>query len=92
MSIYLVALTEPDETAWSEVERNWPNRHHLINDRLAFVSPEGIVTGDEIVTAIGITVNDDSPNGIVVPVQNQNGVLPIPTVNWLQAAMSEYGR
>ena len=38
MSVYLVALVEPDDDVWSRIEAEWPENHYRLAETLAMVS------------------------------------------------------
>ena len=68
MSVFLIALAEPDETAWSRLRDKWPDRHRVISDTLAMVAPGGVFSAMQIKEAVGIGVGDAEPAGLVVDV------------------------
>ena len=86
MSTYLIALSDRNEAAWDLVKKNWPGCHHIIDERLAMVSPSGISTASEISQSIGISTGLSAPSGIVVEFfQNAcSGVLSTQAVDWLR--------
>lgn len=54
MSTYGVYLNEPNEEVWNAVKTNWPRRHYILTDTLAFVAPEGISTTAQVGESVGI--------------------------------------
>ena len=58
MSVYLIILEEPNESVWTALKEEWPDRQHFIlNDRLAFVAPdpkERILLVEDICDALGM--------------------------------------
>ena len=68
MSIYLVALNEPDEDSWKRLKDAWPNRHYALTDRVAFVAPDGITLTEEVGELIGIN-NEHEVLGLVAEIQ-----------------------
>lgn len=54
MSTYAVFLNAPNQSAWDAIRAEWPGRHFILDDRLAFVAPEGISTTADIANAVGI--------------------------------------
>lgn len=69
MSTYLVVLNEPDEAAWERLAEKWPDRHYILNDRIAAVAPEGISITEEITEAIGMD-ETQAVVGIVAEIRN----------------------
>ena len=59
MSIYLVALNQPDEGAWTRLKAEWPKRHYTLTDRLAFIAPEEPILTEEICQSIGMSTEAD---------------------------------
>lgn len=88
MSVFLVALSEPDTGAWISVQTEWPEHHLLISDTLALVAPPGIQTTSEIQGIVGIRAELNTPTGMVIELVEgkYNGVLPANTVDWLRKA------
>ena len=86
MNVYFICLVEPNVDAWSRLEKQWPDRYHIIDGRMAFVSPKDIKTARDVRDTLGIGVSSDAPSGIVIPIGDHSGVLPSESVNWLQAA------
>ena len=91
MQIFLIALVSPHVGAWNAVRREWPNRHHIINDTLAMVSPKSgaIFTSSKIEKTIGISTADEDATGIVIPLGDHSGTLPTDAVDWIRAAFNE---
>ena len=54
MSIYLVALTQPNDDAWSRLKDAWPNDHYILTNRLALVGPGRKVLTEDVCTKVGI--------------------------------------
>ena len=67
MSVYLVALDEPNAGAWRRLEATWPDRHLVLDDRVALVSPDGISLTEEICEAVGMS-KDHLVGGFVAEV------------------------
>ena len=69
MSIYLVALNQPDKDAWERLKTEWPKpRHYLLTDRLAFVAPEEILLTEDITDTVGMNDEHDV-TGFVVEIE-----------------------
>ena len=58
MSIYLVALTEPSEEAWSNLRKKW-KRHFVLTDHLALVATEPDVLTEDVCKSVGMKEEDD---------------------------------
>lgn len=87
MSVYLVAITSEDSEAWEKIRREWPERHHFINDTLALISiSNGISASSTVSERIGIGV--DVSSGIVIRIHTSGdiaGFLPTSAADWLKA-------
>ena len=59
MSIYLVALTEPSEEAWSNRKEKWAKRHFILTDHLALVATESDVLTEDVCESIGMNEEDE---------------------------------
>ena len=72
MTIYAIVLNEPDETAWRQVRSEWPDRHYIVTDRLAFITPKEVILTEDIAETLGM---DDERNvtGIVIEVASYSG-------------------
>ena len=69
MSIYLVALNQPDERAWGRLKAKWPeSRSYILTDRLAFVAPEEIMLTEDIGEIVGMNLEHDV-TGFVAEIQ-----------------------
>ena len=90
MSVFLIALAEPDETAWSRLRDKWPDRHRVISDTLAMVAPGGVFSAMQIKETVGIGVGDAEPAGLVVdmPRLGFGGALDTASAQWLRQAMA----
>ena len=83
MSIYLIALTEPDEDVGRKVREKWPGNHYeIVTESMFMVSAESM-RPQTILELIGITEGEDRPTGIVLEIpNNMAGVLPQSAVDW----------
>ena len=59
MSIYLVALVEPNEEAWASLKEKWAKRYFILTDRLAFVATESDVLTEDVCEAVGMNEDVD---------------------------------
>lgn len=91
MSTYLIALVDPNSAAWQLLREKWPDQHHVLSDRLAFVSPSDTSTPDDVEEAIGLEVGPNAPSGIIIEMTGTrgSGILPKATIQWLNAAERE---
>ena len=91
MSIYLVALTKPDEKVWERIEQKWSDSHSIASETVAFILSNGESTPFTVRTQLGISTDDQDPSGIVVAIHpyDYSGVVPMDTVNWLRDAESK---
>ena len=85
MSIFLIALHEPNEEVWKTVASKWPKRHHYVSDRLALVAPEGITVTSDIANQVGMNT-EMRVSGLVVQMDAYNGFGAADTVQWLRNA------
>ena len=60
MSIYLVALVEPNEEAWASLKEKWAKRHFILTDRLALVATESDVLTEDVCEAVGMNEDVDA--------------------------------
>ena len=72
MSIYAIILNEPDPQAWSKVEREWPDRHYILTENVAFVAPERTTISAKIAESVGIN-SDAEVLGFVVELNRYDG-------------------
>ena len=92
MGLYLIALVEPNPTAWGRLREKWPDHHYILNERMAFAVPTGIATAETVRDAVGMEAGtNDLPSGIVCALSDSeySGVLPSKAVNWLKSAEPE---
>ena len=68
MSTFAVYLHQPDAGAWEAIRQNWPNRHFILDERVAFVAPEGIVLTSDVAKTVGVATDADSRLGIVLEI------------------------
>ena len=86
MSVYLVALTQPNEQVLERVEELWGGRHFQITNTLILVSPSTSSPG-AMAQQIGISVDEGKASGIVIEMpENIAGALPSTAVDWYQNA------
>lgn len=55
VDVYAVILREPEEAVWQKIREEWPDRHYILTDRLAFVALSGVSTADQICATLGIS-------------------------------------
>ncbi len=79
MSIYAIVLNRPDEAAWEKVQSGWES-HHILDDRLAFISAENALTAD-IAAQVGISSTGAS--GIVIQMDFYAGHTSMSFVEWI---------
>lgn len=72
MTIYAIVLNEPNEAAWRQVKSEWPDRHYIVTDSLAFVAPEGFILTEDIAEAIGMDERG-GVTGVVIEVTSYSG-------------------
>ena len=90
MRVFLIALTEPHAGTWGKLKQRWPDRHHIVTETLAMVSPVGgITTSGQIGKSIGISSSEDDATGIVLPLTGHSGSFPSDAVDWMNAAFNE---
>ena len=70
MSIYLVALNEPNEGAWKRLQNRWPKPHrYVLTDRLALVAPEEIMLTEDVRDVVGMN-DEHEVTGFVAEIQH----------------------
>ena len=79
MSIYAILLNEPNEAAWEKVREKWA-AHHVLDDRLAFVSAENAMTAD---VARDVGIGSGGALGIVVQMDFYAGHTTGDFIEWL---------
>ena len=72
MSIYGIVLDEPSEDAWAALADKWPGRHFILDERLAFVAPEGISLTSDPAKVVGMHP-DGKVWGVVLEVATYTG-------------------
>ena len=84
MSVYMIGLNRPNEGAWERLKAEWPDRHRVVSDCLAFVAPEKITVTEEIIDHLGMN-EEHQVLGIVVEIQYSalNGWNNQPVWEWL---------
>ena len=82
MSVFLVALNEPDVETWERLKDRWPGRHFIVTDRMAFLAPEGITVTQEIADALGMNA-EHQVLGLVIELGNYAGRGPASVVEWI---------
>ena len=87
MSVYAVSLNQADEAAWETLRKEWPERHFILTDRLAFVAPEGITTTAQISEAVGIG-GESNLLGLVLEVSAHSGFNKSDLWEWLRKVQS----
>ena len=63
MSTFAVYLDQPDPGAWEALRQNWPERHFILDERVAFVAPEGIVLTSDVARTVGVATDAGGGNG-----------------------------
>lgn len=81
MTLYTIVLNEPSDHAWAKIRATWPKGHHILDDRVAFISADGALTGD-IAKQIGID-SEQQINGIVVQMDYFSGRTDASLVEWI---------
>ena len=79
MSLYVIILNHSNATVWQNVRAEWP-QHHIMDDRIAFVSADNTLTAD-IARAAGI--GPDEASGIVVQMDYFSGHTSSSLVEWI---------
>lgn len=79
MSFYAIILNRPDEDAWETVRSSW-DLHFILDDRLAFILAENVLTAD-IAKKVGIS--SDGVSGIVIQMDYFSGHTSGSLVEWI---------
>ncbi len=86
LGIYAVVLHEADEAAWQSLRQEWPGRHFILTDHLAFVAPEGTTTTTHIAESSGIG-DERGLLGVVLEVSAQTGFHRNDLWEWLRMVL-----
>lgn len=86
MYLFLVALEAPNPAVWAALENHWPNRHRIVNDRMAFVAPEGIAIASDIANVLGMNPQHEV-HGVVVQLEKYSGRSSTDVVQWVDNAL-----
>ena len=87
MSVYLVALTHPNEETLEKIDRVWGEDSYRITDTLIMLASDKGSSIDVITKQVGIDLEEGKPDGLVVDItKSGNGVLPATAVHWLKNA------
>ncbi len=82
MSTYAIFLNQPSERAWDTIKKKWPDRHFVLDDRLAFIAPEGITLTSEIAETVGVK-SEEGSLGVVVEFSSYSGFNRSDLWEWL---------
>lgn len=85
MTTLAVYLNEPNEAAWKTIQSEWPDRHFILDERLAFIAPEGLALTSDVAKKIGLGEND-STLGVVMEIESHAGFNRSPLWEWLSKA------
>ena len=86
VSTYAIILKEPLPAVWKKVQEQWPDRHYVLNECAAFVSPSGISTEEQVCAILGINSEAEN-NGLVIEVTHSyQGYADTGFVQWLRKA------
>ena len=83
MSTFAVYLHQPDQGAWDAIRTNWPNRHFILDDRVALVAPAGVTLTADVAKAVGMDAETGSRLGLVVEVSTYFGFNRSDLWEWL---------
>ena len=56
--IYIIVMVDPIRDEWASLKEKYPDRHRVVNDRMAFVAPNGISTTVDILNMIRMSNMD----------------------------------
>lgn len=65
MGTYAIFLNQPSQHAWDAIRMKWPDRHFILDDRLAFIAPEGIILTSDIAGIVGVKSEEGVPQGLL---------------------------
>ena len=85
MSIYAIYLNGSDENSWKLVREKWPERHFILDDRLAFVAPTETTTTQDIAENVAL----DDKGGLVFNWSAYGGFNSRKLWEWLAKVESE---
>jgi len=82
MALFVVILHSPDETAWDNIRKRWPDRSIIVDDRLALVKSGDTDLTRDIASDVGIGADDDI-SGVVVQMDYYSGNGPSFLAEWI---------
>ena len=82
MGTYAIFLNQPSQHAWDAIRMKWPDRHFILDDRLAFIAPEGIILTSDIAETVGVKSEEDLL-GVVVEFSSYSGFNRSDLWEWL---------
>lgn len=82
MGTYAIFLNQPSQHAWDTIKMKWPDRHFILDDRLAFIAPEGITLTSDIAETVGVKSEEDLL-GVVVEFSSYSGFNRSDLWEWL---------
>lgn len=83
MSVFAIVLNDPDERAWDSLRKQWPDRHLVVTDRLAFVAPETLTLTQDVADTLGLN-QERKVLGIVIEMANRSGFNKSFLTEWLE--------
>ena len=83
MTIYAVILYDQDSNAWKNIAKEWPDRHFIVDDRLAFIKSSETELTKTISKRVGIDT-DSEMSGIVIQLDYYSGTGSNSLVEWMQ--------
>lgn len=89
MSVYAILLQTPQQSMWTKVQEKWPDRHYIMNDIVAFVSPSGISTSHGVADMLGINSQEKEIGLVVEVTASHRGYVSGNLVEWLAKARNE---
>ena len=81
--IYAIYLNEGNNATWGILKEKWPDRHLIVNDRLAFVALDTITTTGNIADTVGMNL-ESKTIGIVFQLSAYNGFNSQNIWEWLE--------
>ena len=57
--VFIIVMVDPIQDEWASIKEKYPDRHRIVNDRIALVSPNGISTTSDILDVIRLSNMDN---------------------------------
>ena len=83
MTTYMIVIDDPDPDLWKTVQDEWPDRHLLLTERLAFIAPEDLTLTRDVADKMGFN-STDRVMGLIVQMDHRAGFHESRFIEWLE--------